>query len=178
MGFSIIVGGAIFGSVMNSVAADREGDTIEQQSAFKRWAYDANSRLANIQAQDSIERGETAVKQVRRGTRKAIGTSRAALAAQGVDVNSGSAADLLEQAEYYGEMDALTVRNNAWMESFGYRSQAVQMGAQGIFSTLAGQNAKKQTALVGNINSANILTKGLKDATDDSAYADVASSTG
>jgi len=41
-----------------------------------------------------------------------------------VALDSGSALNILEDTDYMGEQDALTVRNNAAKEAWAYRNQA------------------------------------------------------
>lgn len=61
--------------------------------------------------------------QLRDQVRQFIGGQRAAVGASGVD-NSGSVARLQDDAARQGEIDALTVRNNAYLEAWGMKEQA------------------------------------------------------
>lgn len=83
-----------------------------------------NERIARMQARDAWERGLEAVGRHRQSVRKLIGSQRAALAAQGVDVNDGSALAVQQDTIALGEQDALTIRNNAAREAWGFRVQA------------------------------------------------------
>lgn len=89
-----------------------------------------NQHLAQVQSQDALARGYQEESQRRRATRRLIGAQRARLAAQGLDVNSGDAALIQEQTAAAGEEDALTIRNNAQREAWGYRVQAADYGFQ------------------------------------------------
>ena len=46
------------------------------------------------------------------------------MAANGVDLSSGSPLDILGDTAMYGELDALTIRSNAEREAYGYRVQS------------------------------------------------------
>ncbi len=85
-----------------------------------------NAAISRIQANDAVDRGEFEADQQRLKTRAAIGTQRAGFAGNGVDVNSGSAALVQDDTAALGELDALTIRNNAAREAWGYNVQADQ----------------------------------------------------
>jgi molybdopterin biosynthesis enzyme len=90
-----------------------------------------NAMIAEYQADDAISRGKFNEKRQRQATEKVIGSQRAGFAAQGVDVNSGSALNTQADAAYLGELDALTIRQNAAKEAWGYKVQAVSSRRQG-----------------------------------------------
>jgi len=80
-------------------------------------------QLAEQQARDAIQRGQVAEQKQRDLTAQRIGTQQAALAAQGTDLE-GSPIDILGDTARAGEQDALTIRNNAAREAWGYQMQA------------------------------------------------------
>lgn len=110
--------------------------------------YDNNAQIADWQAQDALDRGVVNERTMRRQTKQVIGSQRASLASQGVDINKGSALDVQADAAYLGELDALTIRNNAAKEAWGYRVQAndyrnkgkiaKREGTFGAFNTILG----------------------------------------
>lgn len=55
---------------------------------------------------------------------------RAGIAANNIDVNSGSAADVQTTQRMEGALDQATVANNAAVEAYGYRTQALDYQAQ------------------------------------------------
>ena len=54
------------------------------------------------------------------------GTQRARLSANGIDISEGSAASIQADTDWMGEMDALTIRDNANREAWGYKNQSQQ----------------------------------------------------
>lgn len=58
------------------------------------------------------------------------GSIKAAQAANGVDVNSGSNADVQASQRELGELDTETTENNALLQAYGYSSQATNFTAQ------------------------------------------------
>lgn len=108
-----------------------------------------NAQFADAAANDAVRRGEYESDQQRRATRDFIGSQRTGFAANGVDVNSGSAANIQDDTAALGELDALTIRNNAAREAWGYRTQSAQ-------NQLAARNAKasSKSAVFGTLLSA------------------------
>ena len=105
--------------------------TAYSNSRSTRSAYEAqaqvarnNAVIAGWQADDVLARGDRAVSVQRSKTRQLKGAQRAAMAANGVDLNQGSALNILSDTELFGEMDADTIANNAAKEAWAIRNQA------------------------------------------------------
>lgn len=114
----------------------------KQEGAFNAGMLNRNAALKEDAAQESIFAGNTSADWQRVRTGQAIGTQRAVQAANGIDVNSGSAAQLQDDTAMIGELDALTIQNNAAREAYGYRIQADQDRLNAIQTkTNAGNNA-------------------------------------
>ena len=92
---------------------------------------DRNARIADWQASDALERGRIDEGRQRRQIERVIGAQRAGFGMQGVDVNRGSALDVQADSAYLGELDAITIRNNAAKEAWGYQVQSSNLTAQG-----------------------------------------------
>jgi len=88
------------------------------------------AKIQNQQAKDAIERGKVEEEQHRRKVSAFKGQQRSMLAANGVELDSGSASDLQADTAMLGELEALTIRNNAEREAYGYRSAASTYGYQ------------------------------------------------
>ena len=128
-----------------------QAQAAKDQAAMEGALFDMNRRNADIMAEDAIERGEKGAQDHRRKTKRLIGAQRAALAAQGIDVNYGSAAGIQSETQALGERDALTIRNNAWREAFGFRSQADSLRLQSEFSKSAAKSARTNTLVTGGL---------------------------
>lgn len=120
-----------------------------------------NKIIADSQAADALLRGKVEEEKYRIGIKQLMGEQRAAIAAQGVDVNFGSALDLQLDAAYYGELGALTVRNNAQREAWGYEVQAIGYGMQASQSEYEGTFGAFST-LLGGGSQIFLNTRGLK----------------
>lgn len=132
MGATAAISVVALGAGMSAYGQTRAGKET-------KGIYDRNAQLAELQAQDAIERGQVEEKKARRQTEQVIGQQRVSLAAQGVDINKGSALDVQADAAYLGELDALTIRNNAAKEAWGYRVQAQDYRYRGKVAQREGQ---------------------------------------
>lgn len=132
------------GSTVSRFASDRrDAKTAQQQGDYEAQLYGMNAGLAEEQSRDAIARGHEAELKSRSGSRQLIGSQRAALAAQGIALDSGSAVDVVENDAALGELDALTIRNNAKREAWGFQTQATQYRQQGELARTSGRNTAK-----------------------------------
>ena len=114
-----------------------------------------NATLAEQKGVKALERGAEQSRYIRGEARRMQGQQRSALAAGGVDVNSGSALDVQADTAQRAAEDIAATRYNAQLEQWGfdveatnYRTQAAQYeatatnaligGAFGVGSTLLG----------------------------------------
>ena len=107
-------------------------------SKATKTAYDAqgqiaanNAQIATWQAEDAIVRGDREASRSRLKTRQLKGSQRAALAANGVDLGEGSALNILADTDYFGELDAGTIKDNAAREAWAIRNQATNFTSEG-----------------------------------------------
>lgn len=141
MGATAALGVVALGTATTAYGKVRAGNET-------KGIYDQNAGFADLQATDAIERGELDAKKMKRKTEQVIGAQRTSLAAQGVDVNKGSALDVQADAAYLGELDVQTIKSNAAKEAYGYRVQASDYrnrgkvakreGEFGAFTTILG----------------------------------------
>lgn len=88
-----------------------------------------NAQIAQWQAEDAIRRGDRDAMKVRTRANRVKGAQRAAFGANGVDMSTGSALQILSDTEYFGELDAGTVKDNAAKEAWALRNQAMGFNA-------------------------------------------------
>lgn len=99
----------------------------------RRMAGDITAEGARLAA-DALARGEEEATRYRQDLAQLLGRQRTALAASNVDVTRGSAADVREQTEIFGEEDVATIRRNAEREAY-----AIRQGAEAQAGGLRGQ---------------------------------------
>lgn len=129
-------------------AQQAAGDAQQAAANSEADLSDYNAGVAELQGQDSLERGAIAESRFRTQVRGAIGRQRAGIAGSNVDVGYGSAVDVQGDAAYLGELDALTIRTNAAREAWGYKVQAEDLRTRatiarktGVYQAAAGAAA-------------------------------------
>lgn len=97
-----------------------------QQSALQSQANiaDTNARIAELGAQQEQFRGEREVAALTLRAGQLKSTQRASLAASGIDLGSGTAAEILTSTDLMKEIDTNTATANAVRSAWGYRTQA------------------------------------------------------
>lgn len=137
---------------MSSLAsAYTQSQAAKTQGEFQKQQAEQNARLAEMQAKETEAAGEKQAAQHRAKVKALVGSQKAALAAQGIDIGAGTALDLIGQTTEAGEDDAATIRMNAYKQAFGIRQEA-QMGVnQGQFDYLSGRNEARNTLLTGGL---------------------------
>lgn len=121
----------------NSASAQQAGLNYQADVAAN------NAQIAEWQAQDAIRQGQEQEQQSRLQYATTKSTQRAALAANGVALDEGSAVDILTSTDYMDEMDASTIQANAARSAWGYRTQGTNYS----------DNAKSLRAGAGALNS-------------------------
>lgn len=144
-------GANIVSGVGSLSTAYAQSEAIKTQGEYQKQQYSFNEKVANLQAADALKRGDKSASDHKKSTKKLIGAQRAALAAQGIEVDSGSALEIQQDTAALGAADAVQIKNNAWREAWGYRVQASDLGSRGSFAEIASKNEARQTILTGGM---------------------------
>lgn len=121
----ISLGLSAAGAVTSAVGAYQQAKVASDVAA-------RNAKIADMQAEDALRRGEDEAAEVRRRAAATKSSQRVALAAKGLDLTYGTAADLQDQTDFFGESDAATVRTNARKEAWNRRSQSATFQAEAL----------------------------------------------
>jgi len=133
-----------------SKAASMEGE-------YSASVAESNARIMAIKAQDAIVRGDKAALKARQATKLLIGDQRAAMGAQGIDLESGSALDIQKETASLGAEESLNIKNNAWREAWGYRVAENDLYGKAKYSRLTAKNTSRNTILTGGLTVAKNL---------------------
>ena len=129
------------GMVMQYQGQKAQAQAQQQQYDYQAQVNENNKQIAEWQAQDAVDRGSVKEKQHRIKVSQLKGRQRSVLAASGVEVDDGSALDILGDTAELGELDALTIRSNSEREAYDYKVAAMNQGAQAGINRVSGQNA-------------------------------------
>lgn len=109
---------------------------LGQKSALKFQATlaELNAQAAESDARNALARGERAEQSVRLDTANLKSDQRVALASNGVDLGSDTAAAILTSTDLLGEIDANQTKANALREAWGHRTEAVNSRSEATMS--------------------------------------------
>jgi hypothetical protein len=122
----------------------KEAKSIEKQGDFEAMLYGRNADYASKQATDATARGEEGANDIGRGAGLLNGAQRAGFAAAGLDINSGSAADVQSNDSALAAIDQSRVRLNAAREAAGYTQQAEDYRMEGAYTRQAAKDKAHQ----------------------------------
>lgn len=120
---------------------------LRGQQQYANAATNINSEWSRIQQAQVLQNGSLAGSRARQGYQNLASTQRAAYAANGVNVNSGSAAQVQSETRALGEIERLQIQQAAYNQALGI--QAENLAA-------IGQNRMRQIAVRQGINSSYI----------------------
>lgn len=110
-----------------------------------------NAKIARWQAEDAMERGlrEEAAKRLQ--TARMLASQRATMAARGLDLDEGSPFDVLVGTAYIGELDALTIRDNAAKEAWAIRERGKGFTSEAELYRMKAANEKPLFSAAGSL---------------------------
>jgi hypothetical protein len=129
--------GSMAGASVMSAAATYQQGQVQKQIAQN------NAVMSEYAAQDAQRRGEEDAMAIQRRASQLSGTQRAVMAGRGLDLETGTAADILDQTDFFAQQDVNTARYNAARDAWSYRAR----GQQGLYEgRAAARNASMQAA--------------------------------
>lgn len=141
--------------------------------AFQADMAEQNAKLAELSAQGELLRGQWAESRQRAQTGRIKSAQRVAMAANGVDLQSQSALEVLTSTDVMGEIDANQIAANAVRAAWGYRMQGSNATSEALVKRAAGEaispNMAAASSLLSNAGSVATSWYGAKR---DAALAD------
>jgi|SRR6476646_6770033 len=125
-GMGMQVGGAI----TSAIGAYSSAKSRKLQMQGDADIADLNARLSETAAQSELRRGQSAVAAATARAGQVKGSQRAALAANGVDLGDGSAAEVLTSTDIEKESEMNAITADAVASAWGYRVQGTNFSNQ------------------------------------------------
>jgi len=144
-----------------------QASALRDQGKYLQQVQEANARLAELQAEDAVRRGEKGAQDRLREAKRLVGRQRAILAASGVDPNVGSAVDVVSDTAARGAEDAQTIRLNAMREAFGFEVEASDRRAAGRATRAGMRQEGRATAATAGLGLARDMMAGAYTYADD-----------
>lgn len=130
------------------MSAYQESEALGLQADQERQNAQIEADLLRTNARLKEKAGKEEAEAFQKKGAQFKGAQRAALAASGVSVDYGSAADIQLETSMLLADDVEKIRNNATLEAFGLRSKATMTELQGR-ATAAGLKNKAGATLMG-----------------------------
>lgn len=111
-------------------SAITQAGAAKQQASYNQAIARNNQQIGEVQAADAVYRGEEEAQRYTRDARRTVGAQRAAFSARGIDTDVGTAADLIDQTDFFGQTDAATARQNAAKDAWALRARGAGYGAE------------------------------------------------
>jgi len=115
------IGGSVSSAVGGYFSAATQKATLQGQAAVA----DTNARIAELGAQSVLLQGQRQVGALTLKAGQLKSSQRVAMAANGIDLGVGNAAEIQASTDIMAEIDADTLTANAVRSAWGYRTQAV-----------------------------------------------------
>lgn len=129
------------GAATSAIGSIQAGQAASANASYQSQVAANNAIIAKQNANYATAAGEEKASQESMANAGRIGAIRASEAANNVDVNTGSAANVQKSQRETGSLDSLTTMNNALLQAYGYKSQATGFQAEsGLDSQEAGQD--------------------------------------
>lgn len=133
---------AVAATVVTAGSEIYAGQAAYQQGKFENEVMNRNAQLEQANITDAQQRRATEQMQLWRRVTQRLGEQRAEGAAQGLDVNFGSVADIQQDTLMIGEEDSSTLNQNIDKEIKGYDISAANYRAEGAAALYRGKAAR------------------------------------
>lgn len=168
---SLAVGGvgagvAYQGSLVQRAGIEAQAQATKTASDYAAKVAENNAIAAKQNADRAIQAGQQKAQTASLKNAQNVARVTAAMAANGVNTNTGSSVDVQEGQRKTGVLDAETVLNNAQLEAYGYRTQQSNYESEAKLDRFRGDSA-----LVG----AGIASEGVGTAADASLLSSASS---
>lgn len=124
------MGGVLGSAIGGYYSASTQAYNLETQARIA----DINSRIAEMGAQSTLEQGKQQVANYTLQVKQLKGKQRARLAANGVDLSVGNAAELQAGTDIIKDIDKSMIQMNALRSAWGQRMQATNQTIQAIYN--------------------------------------------
>lgn len=121
VGLGLQVAGMAAGVVGSFYSAKLQKQALESQAQIA----EINARISELGAQSVLLQGQRQAGAISRQAGDVKSAQRARLAASGVDLGEGSAAEVVASTDIAKELDMQTTQSNALAAAWGYRTQGM-----------------------------------------------------
>lgn len=131
---------AIAAAALSAVGTAASASAQSQQANYQAQVAHNNQVIAADQARAALDAGTVRAQQQLSAGDQRMGAIRAAMGANNVQLNSGSALDLQADSGRTTALNAYTTQYNAGLQAQGFRAQGSNFAAQAQLDTMRADN--------------------------------------
>jgi hypothetical protein len=141
LGMMSLASTAIGGGI-SAFGAEKSGQAQQQMYNYQAGVARINYQIDQQNKEYAFNQGEAEATRYGLKSAQQLGQIRAAQGASGLDVNSGSNADVQASQRKVAQMDMTTIRSNAAKTAYDFDVKSTMDLNQATMDVMAGQNAK------------------------------------
>lgn len=149
--------GQIAGMFSSAIGSYYSADLQKSNLKFQADMADINARISEQSAQSALNQGQRQAGQISMRAGQIKSGQRAAMAANGIDLGTGNAAEVQASTDIMKEIDMNTAEANAVRAAWGYRTQAVNTQNEALIKRSAASSISPMgsaaTSLLGSATS-------------------------
>lgn len=153
---ALAIAATVAAAATSAAGAVESGEANASNAKYQAQVAANNATIANQNAEAATQAGAANAAAQSLQNRETVSKTIAGAAASGVDVNSGSAADVTTSNREVGDLDTLQTLNNAQLQAYGYQSQSTGFTAQSGLETAEAS----QAPIAGGISAGGDLLSG------------------
>ena len=138
----IMAVGTIAGTTISTVSSVKSANASAKMNEYQAKVAKDNAKIAEENARNERQSGLEESRRQRLRTLQTIGSQQTAMAANGIDISSGTALDTVQDTAELGELDSLMIQYNSERTAFNYETQANNFTNQANLDMFAAKNAK------------------------------------
>ena len=147
------IGGSVSGAVGSYYSAKSQASSLKFQSDIAG----INARIAELGAQQELYRGQQQVGALTMKAGQVKSSQRASMAANGIDLGEGNAAEIQASTDIMKEVDKNTIEANAVRSAWGYRTQSTNYQNEALIRSATADSinpfASAATSMLGSAGS-------------------------
>jgi len=137
------LGASLAGGLLSAFGANAAGQRQQDMYNYQAQVARINADIDRQNSSYALNKGEIEASQYGMKAAQQRGQIKVAQAASGLDVNSGSNADVQRSQGQLTRMDLTQIRSNAAKVAYDYRVKATMDENQASLDVMAGENAAK-----------------------------------
>lgn len=135
------------GTGISAYGSYQQGQAASKAASYNAQIAENNRTIAEQNAEYATRAGIAKAEQESLAGRSALGKIKARQSASGVTVASSSSEDVVEGAREANVLDVANVVQNAQLQAYGYKSQAMNFEAGANLARIEGANARRAGTL-------------------------------